>query len=349
MTFQTQARRVRNPDLPLGARYTALRCALGRHRWLGYQHAWAFITRSEESGPRRLDAIGMLDALQRLETSRNAWLREMESFAARRSALKRERVPVDRDEYRYRYGRRWPGPDAEAAVTGAVARAWRERRDHRLLPPALSLLEPIEAGLAPLVDAFITRRFTGGERRRLAAAVDDLEAADAALRGEGLWAATRHHARIADLIRHHELPLVRRGWTGDADRITGIFWAARRQMTYLPDLYTREQTQWWVEHVMAPQSELWIAERHGVPVGFAALNGNWLDHLYLEPAQQGRGIGEALLAKAKRRRPELNLRVFEQNTGARAFYARQDFTEVGSGDASDNEERLPDLHLRWRR
>jgi GNAT superfamily N-acetyltransferase len=94
---------------------------------------------------------------------------------------------------------------------------------------------------------------------------------------------------------------------------------------------------------MAPQSELWIAEVHGMPVGFAALNGDWLDHLYLAPAHQGRGIGEALLAKAKRRRSELNLRVFDQNTNA-----RHGFQEVSSGDGSDNEEGLPDLHLRWR-
>ncbi|WP_408612609.1 N-acetyltransferase [Glycomyces luteolus] len=56
-----------------------------------------------------------------------------------------------------------------------------------------------------------------------------------------------------------------------------------------------------------------------------------------------------MLARAKRRRPELDLRVFEQNTGARAFYARHGFSEIASGDGSDNEERLPDLHLRWRR
>jgi GNAT superfamily N-acetyltransferase len=140
---------------------------------------------------------------------------------------------------------------------------------------------------------------------------------------------------------------MRRGSVDDAAALTAIFWAARSQMAYLPPLYTLEQTAWWVEHVMCPQSELWLAERHGVPVGFAALNGDWLDHLYVEPAAQGQGVGEALLAKAKRRRSALNLRVFEQNAGARAFYERHGFTLVSTGDGSDNEERLPDLHLRW--
>jgi GNAT superfamily N-acetyltransferase len=120
-------------------------------------------------------------------------------------------------------------------------------------------------------------------------------------------------------------------------------------MEYLPDLYTYEQTAWWVEHVMCPDSEIWVAERHGVPVGFAALNGDWLDHLYVEPAAQGQGIGEALLDKVKQQRGELHLRVFEQNTGARAFYERHGFSILSASHGAENEERLPDLHLHWRK
>jgi GNAT superfamily N-acetyltransferase len=140
---------------------------------------------------------------------------------------------------------------------------------------------------------------------------------------------------------------IRPGSVDDAAVLTAIFWAARSGMEYLPALYTYEQTAWWVEHVMCPQSELWLAERRGVPVGFAALNGDWLDHLYVEPAAQGHGVGEALLAKAKQQRSALNLRVFAQNAGARAFYERHGFTPVSTGDGSDNEEGLPDLHVRW--
>lgn len=350
MTFQTLARRVRDPELPLGGRYTALRCALEQYRMLGYQHAWAFITGSQVAGPRRLDEAGMLDALQRLETSRNTWLLEMEAYAARRRAHKRERIPVDKEEDRYRKGPRWPGPDARTATHTAVAYQWSVNRSYDGPAGHWEPFAPLEQELSGLVDAYLGSGLTAAQRSRLpalGALIDGVRREHS--RHYNLWLPTAQLGRTAELIRHEVLPLVRRGWLGDADRITGIFWAARGHMTYLPDLYTLDQTRWWVANVMAPQSELWIAEVHGVPVGFAALNGTWLDHLYLEPAHQGRGIGEALLAKAKRRRPQLDLRVFEQNTGARAFYARQGFAEVGSGDGSDNEEHLPDLHLRWRR
>lgn len=144
-------------------------------------------------------------------------------------------------------------------------------------------------------------------------------------------------------------PLVRRGVVGDATRVTEIFWAARSGMAYLPALHTYDETAWWVGEVMIPASELWIAERHGVPLGFATIGGDWLDHLYVEPAAQGHGIGEALLAQAKRRRDSLDLHVFEQNTRAHAFYERHGFALLAKSDGSGNEERLPDRHMRWRR
>ena len=58
----------------------------------------------------------------------------------------------------------------------------------------------------------------------------------------------------------------------------------------------------------------------------------------------GRGIGSALLAVAKRERPQgLRLWAFQTNTGARRFYERHGFVEVRRTDGRDNEERAPDV------
>ncbi|WP_433417813.1 GNAT family N-acetyltransferase [Microtetraspora malaysiensis] len=81
----------------------------------------------------------------------------------------------------------------------------------------------------------------------------------------------------------------------------------------------------------------------------AALNDQWLDHLYVTPDAQGHGLGSALLNHAKKVRPGLlELHVFQQNTGARRFYQRHGFVLTALGDGSDNEENLPDAHYRWR-
>lgn len=350
MTYQTLARRVRNPELPLGLRYAALRSALEYYRRLGYHASWRFITGANAAKANPLGDSGLLAALDRLETSRNAWLLEMEAYAARRTILKREHgIPSDEAEARYRQGRRWAGPEARAATHLAVTYEWdRNQRPH---PPseAWEPFAPLEAELSGLVESYLGSGLDAAQRQRIPSLQEHInDVRHAHIEHFKLLLPTRQLIRVAELIRYEALPLVRRGWVGDTDLITEIFWAARGRMTYLPELHTYDQTRWWVENIMAPQSELWIAEVHGVPVGFAALNGDWLDHLYLSPAHQGQGIGEALLAKAKRRRTELNLKVFEQNTGARAFYARQGFQEIGSNGGSDNEERLPDLHLRWR-
>ena len=73
------------------------------------------------------------------------------------------------------------------------------------------------------------------------------------------------------------------------------------------------------------------------------------DTVYLSPGCTGRGIGSALLAVAKRERPQgLQLWAFQTNTGARRFYERHGFVEVRQTDGRDNEERAPDVLYQYR-
>nr|WP_225311946.1 GNAT family N-acetyltransferase [Microbispora cellulosiformans] len=145
------------------------------------------------------------------------------------------------------------------------------------------------------------------------------------------------------------LPLIRRAWSGDAGHIADVFLAARAEMTYLPRLYSDEETRAWITDIMLPASQVWVAESHGRIVGFACLRSNWLDHLYVTPAAQGRGVGTALLGHAKETHPHvLDLYVFQQNDGARRLYERHGFTLVEERDGSGNEENVPDAHYRWR-
>ena len=54
------------------------------------------------------------------------------------------------------------------------------------------------------------------------------------------------------------------------------------------------------------------------------------------------------MAAAKARRPEgLTLWTFVANEGARRFYAREGFVEVGRTEG-ENEEGLPDVLLAWK-
>jgi ribosomal protein S18 acetylase RimI-like enzyme len=152
------------------------------------------------------------------------------------------------------------------------------------------------------------------------------------------------------MTAHDAPPLIRRAGSGDAGHVAEVFLAARAEMTYLPRLHSDEETRAWIAGVVLPSSQVWVAELHGRIAGFAALCGGRLDHLYLTPDAQNRGVGSALLGHAKQARPHgLDLYVFQRNTGARRFYERHGFTLVAEGDGSGNEENLPDAHYRWRR
>lgn len=146
--------------------------------------------------------------------------------------------------------------------------------------------------------------------------------------------------------------VVRPASAADADAVTAVFLASRAAtMAYLPRLHSDEETAWWIAHVVLPQCRVWVAHERGDPriLGFAAVQGDMLEHLYLDPAHRRRGIGTRLLEQARAARPEgLLLHVFTRNTDARAFYERHGFEPLDASDGSRNEENEPDMTYGWR-
>jgi GNAT superfamily N-acetyltransferase len=134
----------------------------------------------------------------------------------------------------------------------------------------------------------------------------------------------------------------------EGDAIAEVFLASRRAaMPWLPELHTDDETRAFFAGVIAT-CEVLVARESGEPVGFLALRGGDVDHLYVHPDAQRRGVGTALLAAAKARRPDgLELWAFQRNTPALAFYARHGFVERRRTDGSANEEREPDVRLAW--
>ncbi|MEV3934005.1 MULTISPECIES: GNAT family N-acetyltransferase [unclassified Streptomyces] len=137
---------------------------------------------------------------------------------------------------------------------------------------------------------------------------------------------------------------------GDAEEITRVFLASRAAaLPGLAQVHSDEDTLAWITHVLLPGTETWVAEGEaGELLGFAALDGDELDQLYLRPDALRRGIGTRLLEQVKEAsRGELSLYTFQRNTGARAFYERHGFVAVAYDDGSRNEEREPDVLYRW--
>jgi GNAT superfamily N-acetyltransferase len=137
---------------------------------------------------------------------------------------------------------------------------------------------------------------------------------------------------------------------GAAAAIARVHMASRAAtMPYLPPQKRgHDQVTRWVEDVLLTTCRMWVAERDTEILGYAALEGDMLEHLYLRPDVRRQGIGTLLLDEVRRHSPDgLSLHVFEQNTEARAFYERHGFTVLDTSDGSRNMENLPDMTLRW--
>jgi putative acetyltransferase len=120
-------------------------------------------------------------------------------------------------------------------------------------------------------------------------------------------------------------------------------------LPYLPELHTPQQDLAFFQGYVFPSSTIWLAEDEGRLIGFAVLKQDWLDHLYVDPAWHGRGVGKALLTTVREDAEELNLWTFQANVQARRFYEHHGFRLVEMTDGFGNEERTPDAHYRWTR
>ena len=118
---------------------------------------------------------------------------------------------------------------------------------------------------------------------------------------------------------------------------------------WMPRIHpAREVARFYREHVFATCRVL-VAERAGSVAGFLAVDGEgFVAALFVATEARAQGVGAGLIEAAKARRPEgLSLWTFAANAGARRFYARHGFAEVG-GTHGENEEGLPDVMLVWR-
>jgi GNAT superfamily N-acetyltransferase len=141
--------------------------------------------------------------------------------------------------------------------------------------------------------------------------------------------------------------VIRRAGLEDVNAIAALFRRSFGTLTFLPALHTPEEDRAYFGGIVA-DSEVWVWEERGRVLGFAALTADELTHIYVEPDAHERGIGGALMDRAKERRPGgFHLWVFQQNANARQFYERRGFVLVRETDGSGNEERTPDALYTW--
>ena len=137
---------------------------------------------------------------------------------------------------------------------------------------------------------------------------------------------------------------------GDLPSIAELYLAAREAAVPMmpPGIHPPDDVRRWVASWDLVRREVWLAETRERLLGFADVQDDWLESLYVDPQHTGEGIGAALLDLVKSLRPNgFCLWVFQSNTGARRFYRDHGLVELEHTDGSANEERSPDLRMAW--
>lgn len=134
----------------------------------------------------------------------------------------------------------------------------------------------------------------------------------------------------------------------DAPAITLIQREAfRLSLPFLPAPPPIEGHLAYISGRLMAEDAVWVAEVEGAVAGYVAFREGWIDHLYVHPDHQGRGIGPALLVKAMADGTPRQLWTFQQNARARRFYEARGFRAVEFTDGAGNMEKTPDVRYLW--
>ena len=141
----------------------------------------------------------------------------------------------------------------------------------------------------------------------------------------------------------------RRATSADAPDVATVYIASRRGAAdFLPTVGTDAEIRAFVLHQMVPERETWVAEDSGQIVAVLVLDGDEVDQFYVAPGDQRRGVGDAMLAHAKRLRPAgLRLFAFQRNAPARRYYEARGFVAKNFTDGATNMEREADVMYEW--
>ena len=146
-------------------------------------------------------------------------------------------------------------------------------------------------------------------------------------------------------------PLTLRRMRPDEAAATCALWTRSKQRAYTwlrpEQTHSADEDLAYFSGTLCARCEMWIALRGERIAGVMALEASHVDQLFVEPDEQGRGVGSALLDHAKQLRPAgLSLFTLQRNTRARGFYEARGFRAVRFG-VSPPPESEPDVRYEW--
>jgi ribosomal protein S18 acetylase RimI-like enzyme len=146
--------------------------------------------------------------------------------------------------------------------------------------------------------------------------------------------------------------IIREYRAADFDAVT-ILWRISREKS-LPEFQLEKghffyEDRNYFQNFVIKNNQVWVVESEEQPVGFMAMNNDFIDQLYIDPDYQRQGIGKLLIDFAREQSSEhLWLYTLQINFIARAFYEKNGFVAEKFG-VSPPPESEPDVEYHWRK
>ncbi len=133
--------------------------------------------------------------------------------------------------------------------------------------------------------------------------------------------------------------MIREYKTEDTEALISIWENAEAPAHPFLSSKVRDQVRRDMRSLYLPNAEIWVLEDDGVPVGFIAMIDKEIGGLFLDPSQQGKGLGRAMVDHVVAIKGPLTVEVFKDNKIGLPFYERYGFAVTGEGmfEASGDE------------
>jgi putative acetyltransferase len=133
--------------------------------------------------------------------------------------------------------------------------------------------------------------------------------------------------------------------SGDVER-AGEIWldASLQAHDFVPASFWRADHAVMVGEIL-PRARGFVHQTGPRTDGFITVQDGTIHCLFVDPPDQGRGIGGRLLQHVKAQSPVLRLTVYQENAGARRFYAQHGFRAVGSSVCKHTGR--PEVVMEW--
>ena len=137
----------------------------------------------------------------------------------------------------------------------------------------------------------------------------------------------------------------------DEPAVVGVWHrSGQAAYTFLPtwQAFTLEHAGTVFRDVIRARCAIWVGTLDAQIVAYLAMNGSYVDRMYVDPSQWRRGWGTRLIACAKSLSPAgLELHTHQENQTARRLYEKHGFKAVRFG-VSPPPESSPDVEYQWR-